>query len=50
MIIFLMDLNLVNFRSYLEGLDRGYFTKDPSDFYDAHVCDPYINKTMSTST
>jgi len=36
--------------SYLEGLKRGYLTEDPSQFNDPHVCDPYINKTISTST
>jgi len=38
--------------SYLDGLkpERGFFTEDPSAFNDPHVCDPYINKTISTST
>ncbi|TFK61708.1 glycoside hydrolase family 5 protein [Pluteus cervinus] len=27
--------------SYLEGLKRGYFTQDPSAYYDPHVCDAY---------
>ena len=29
-------------RSYFEGLDRGYLTKDPSQYNDPNVCDPYI--------
>ncbi|KAF7290704.1 Glycoside hydrolase [Mycena indigotica] len=28
--------------SYLEGLERGYFTQDPSQLHDPHVCDPYL--------
>ncbi|KAK0482736.1 glycoside hydrolase family 5 protein [Armillaria novae-zelandiae] len=28
--------------SYLEGVKRGYFTRDPSKLNDAHVCDSYI--------
>ncbi|KIM44393.1 glycoside hydrolase family 5 protein [Hebeloma cylindrosporum] len=31
--------------SYMEGLRRGYFTKDPSQFHDPNVCAPYINNT-----
>ena len=34
---------------YLEGLNRGYLTKDPSKFHDPNVCDAYINKTISIS-
>ncbi|KAJ7173673.1 glycoside hydrolase family 5 protein [Mycena filopes] len=30
--------------SYLEGLERGYFTQDPSQVHDPNVCDPYITK------
>ncbi|KAJ7102987.1 glycoside hydrolase family 5 protein [Mycena crocata] len=29
--------------SYLEGVRRGYFTKDPSKVNDPNVCAPYIN-------
>jgi hypothetical protein len=43
-------MNLIISRSYLEGIKRGYLTEDPSDFNDPNVCDPYINKTISTST
>ncbi|KAF8238144.1 glycoside hydrolase family 5 protein [Tricholoma matsutake] len=28
--------------SYLEGVKRGYLTKDPSKVHDPHVCDEYI--------
>ncbi|KAK0207375.1 glycoside hydrolase family 5 protein [Armillaria fumosa] len=28
--------------SYLEGVKRGYFTRDPSKLNDTHVCDSYI--------
>ncbi|KIM44396.1 glycoside hydrolase family 5 protein [Hebeloma cylindrosporum] len=34
--------------SYMEGLRRGYFTKDPSQFHDPNICAPYINKTTTT--
>ncbi|KAJ6474665.1 hypothetical protein C8R47DRAFT_1076255 [Mycena vitilis] len=27
---------------YLEGFERGYFTKDPSQYHDPNVCAPYI--------
>ncbi|KXN88007.1 Glucan endo-1,6-beta-glucosidase B [Leucoagaricus sp. SymC.cos] len=30
--------------SYLEGVRRGYFDKDPSRLHDPHVCDPYTNQ------
>ncbi|KAL0576743.1 hypothetical protein V5O48_005233 [Marasmius crinis-equi] len=36
--------------SYLDGLRRGYFTKDPSAYHDPHVCDPYVGKTFTPST
>ena len=29
----------------MEGLRRGYFTKDPSQFHDPNVCVPYIKST-----
>lgn len=28
--------------SYLEGVQRGYFARDPSTLHDTHVCDAYI--------
>ncbi|KAK0457249.1 glycoside hydrolase family 5 protein [Desarmillaria tabescens] len=28
--------------SYLEGVKRGYFTRDPSKVNDTHVCDSYV--------
>ncbi|KAK0501699.1 glycoside hydrolase family 5 protein [Armillaria luteobubalina] len=28
--------------SYLEGVQRGYFLRDPSKLHDTHVCDAYI--------
>ncbi|KAK0489330.1 glycoside hydrolase family 5 protein [Armillaria novae-zelandiae] len=28
--------------SYLEGVQRGYFSRDPSKLHDTHVCDAYI--------
>lgn len=33
--------------SYFEGVERGYLTPDPSQFYNISVCDPYINTTVS---
>ncbi|OCB87636.1 glycoside hydrolase family 5 protein [Sanghuangporus baumii] len=37
------------FWSYYEAIERGYMTKDPSEFNDPHVCDAYItNSTSST--
>ncbi|EFI27326.1 hypothetical protein CC1G_14799 [Coprinopsis cinerea okayama7 len=30
--------------SYMEGIRRGYFTKDPSKLNNPRVCDPYIRK------
>jgi len=35
--------------SYLEGLKRGYFTKDPSQFHDPDVCVPYRNTSSHSS-
>ena len=31
----------------MEGLRRGYFTKDPSQLHDPSVCAPYINTIAS---
>ncbi|KXN80826.1 Glucan endo-1,6-beta-glucosidase B, partial [Leucoagaricus sp. SymC.cos] len=31
--------------SYLEGVRRRYFTKDPSRLHDPNVCDPYTNSS-----
>ncbi|EIM86923.1 glycoside hydrolase family 5 protein [Stereum hirsutum FP-91666 SS1] len=36
--------------SYLEGVKRGYFTKDPAQLHNPHVCDPYINSTSTNAT
>ncbi|KAI0692451.1 glycoside hydrolase family 5 protein [Cytidiella melzeri] len=33
--------------SYLDGVQRGYLTKDPSAYNDPHVCDPYRNATSA---
>jgi len=33
--------------SYMEGLRRGYLTKDPSQLHDPNVCAPYINQTSN---
>jgi len=33
--------------SYLEGVELGYLTKDPSKVNDPHVCDAYVNSTQS---
>ncbi|KAI0322826.1 glycoside hydrolase family 5 protein [Amylostereum chailletii] len=33
--------DLGRYWSYLEGVERGYLTKDPSQYHDPHVCDPY---------
>ncbi|KII86072.1 glycoside hydrolase family 5 protein [Plicaturopsis crispa FD-325 SS-3] len=33
--------------SYLGGLERGYFTKDPSKLNDSTVCDSYVNTTAA---
>lgn len=37
-----MSFCLWLYRSYLEGVKRGYLTKDPSKVHDPHVCDEYI--------
>ena len=34
--------DIIYYRSYLEGVKRGYFTRDPSKLNDTHVCDSYI--------
>ncbi|PBK91927.1 glycoside hydrolase family 5 protein [Armillaria gallica] len=34
--------NLARQWSYLEGVKRGYFTRDPSKLNDTHMCDDYI--------
>ncbi|KAI0258701.1 glycoside hydrolase superfamily [Gloeopeniophorella convolvens] len=36
--------------SYFEGLERGYFTQDPSKVHNPQVCDPYIGNATTTST
>ncbi|KAI0794399.1 glycoside hydrolase superfamily [Fomes fomentarius] len=36
--------------SYFEGVKRGYFTKDPSQFNDPNVCEPYIGQTYTSTT
>lgn len=36
--------------SYVEGYRRGYFTRDPSAYFNPNVCDPYIANSTSTST
>ena len=33
--------------SYLDGVERGYLTKDPSAYHNASVCAPYVNATSS---
>ncbi|KIM51922.1 glycoside hydrolase family 5 protein [Scleroderma citrinum Foug A] len=33
--------------SYLEGLRRGYLTKDPSQYHNPNVCAPYIKTSTS---
>ncbi|KAI0766145.1 glycoside hydrolase family 5 protein [Trametes elegans] len=33
--------------SYLEGLNRGFFTADPSQLHDPNVCAPYVYSTAS---
>ncbi|KAI9440858.1 glycoside hydrolase family 5 protein [Lactarius indigo] len=40
---------LVRQWSYLEGLKLGYLTKDPSQYYDPNVCDPYRNVSSTTN-
>ncbi|KAK7026515.1 hypothetical protein VNI00_015595 [Paramarasmius palmivorus] len=36
--------------SYLEAYRRGYFTKDPAAFNNPDVCEPWINRTATTTT
>ncbi|KAI0258700.1 glycoside hydrolase family 5 protein [Gloeopeniophorella convolvens] len=36
--------------SYFEALDRNYFTQDPSQLHDPHVCDPYRNISATGTT
>lgn len=31
-----------DFRSYLEGLERGYLTENPAELHNPDVCAPYI--------
>ncbi|KAI0630905.1 glycoside hydrolase family 5 protein [Trametes polyzona] len=33
--------------SYLDGVKRGYLTKDPSQVHDPNVCAPYVNGSSS---
>lgn len=35
-------------RSYFEGVKLGYFTKDPSQVHNPHVCDAFITNSTST--
>uniref|UniRef100_A0A0W0G5E0 Putative glycoside hydrolase family 5 protein n=1 Tax=Moniliophthora roreri TaxID=221103 RepID=A0A0W0G5E0_MONRR len=34
--------------SYLEAYRRGYFTKDPAEYHNPYVCEPWINRTVAT--
>ncbi|KAI0297453.1 glycoside hydrolase family 5 protein [Multifurca ochricompacta] len=34
--------------SYLEGLERGYLTWDPSQVHDSNVCAPYMDSSSTT--
>ncbi|KAH7918458.1 glycoside hydrolase family 5 protein [Leucogyrophana mollusca] len=36
--------------SYLEGLEMGFFTKDPSQYNNPNVCAPYIANSTTNST
>ncbi|KAG9313184.1 glycoside hydrolase family 5 protein [Chiua virens] len=36
--------------SYLEGVEMGFLTKDPTAYHDPNVCAPYINGTNSTTS
>jgi hypothetical protein len=40
---------LLLYRSYFEGLDRGYLTPDPSQYHDPNVCAPYLNPPANSS-
>ena len=31
-------------RSYLEGVSRGFFTKDPGSFNDPNVCEGFLSQ------
>ena len=37
-------------RSYLEGVEMGFLTKNPAGYHDPNVCAPYINGTNSTTS
>jgi hypothetical protein len=41
------DLMATFGRSYFEGVASGYLTRDPAQFHNASVCDPYFNSTAS---
>ncbi|KAF7329150.1 Glycoside hydrolase [Mycena kentingensis (nom. inval.)] len=36
--------------SYLEGVERGYFTKDPAELWNPDVCDPYMVPISSSAS
>ncbi|KAG5640502.1 hypothetical protein DXG03_008285 [Asterophora parasitica] len=36
--------------SYLEGVKRGYLTRDPSQYNDPRVCDPYVRTSAAAAT
>ncbi|KAJ7173674.1 glycoside hydrolase family 5 protein [Mycena filopes] len=36
--------------SYLEGVERGYFTKDPSKVHDPNVCAPYLASASTSAS
>lgn len=36
-------------RSYYNGIDIGYLTKDPAAYNDPNVCDPYITPQNQTT-
>ncbi|KZT69273.1 glycoside hydrolase family 5 protein [Daedalea quercina L-15889] len=37
--------NLSRQWSYIEGVNLGYLTKDPADYHNASVCDPYVTSS-----
>ncbi|EPT01117.1 hypothetical protein FOMPIDRAFT_70674 [Fomitopsis schrenkii] len=37
--------NLSRQWSYIEGVNLGYLTRDPADYHNASVCEPYINSS-----
>ncbi|KAJ7602068.1 hypothetical protein FB45DRAFT_1047689 [Roridomyces roridus] len=41
--------NLSRQWSYLEGIELGYFLKDPTQVHDPHVCDPYVINSTTTA-